>query len=994
MIEFARTHVIGRSGGHSSVKAAAYRSGTKQHDQRNGLTADYSHRAPHVAHSEIMLPDDAPETLRDRSTFWNELEFREDQHNRRDQAQLAKDHIIALPRELSLEQQIELARDFAQTFVEQGVGVDLNVHLHSEDNPHAHLMTTTRLIDKNGFGAKARHLNGGFIGGKKVVEAEQLRHQWARFQNDWCQDRGIDLLVTNNDGQWQPELHNGPKKHMSVLDDRLPTRAEVGTDRAEAIQSDPDSLIDRVSRQKAVFTAHDLYRELHKHVNETQQFVNAKAVLDAHLQKSGKANIGAQDKQYFTVRKTLDTELDLKNVATRLLQPTKRHNSIDELTRSTIVEENYSFLSDEQKDAIGHVTGSQRLAVVIGFAGTGKSTMLKAAADCWETKGHRVIGAALSGIAAQGLEDGAGIKSGTIHSLLTKLEKGIERLRGSDVVVIDEAGMLNTDLMHNLMKQVSKSGAKIVLVGDAEQLQPIQAGGPLRSISQQAGYCEISTIRRQNSEVDRQATSDLANGRASTALASYAERGKVKASETQMDAIDALVKDTVADIEAGKSMAVLAHANKSVDAINSSVRRALIDKGKLVNKATFSSIDKDGLKFDLDIGIGDRVLFRKNDTALGVKNGSLGTVSVAVNGGLKVILDSGKEVAVDSNTYKEISHGYAMTIHKSQGVTVDQSRVLLSAGWDRHLAYVAMSRHKEDLTVYYGRECFDKRSVNEVIDQARIQESAIDFAERHGIEVKEDGGDIKLLDQAPDDVITQDAASDKAATALLNSGGVTEAFRHYESRSRVKADDSLDESMSRLIIDTAADVEAGEKVTALAHTNHAVGKLNAGIRELRVAAGSITGEIEFSVGKERTLTVGVGDAVLLDKADKQLGIAEHTRATIVATGNDKITAKMDNGKTVEFSSREYQSISHGYAMTAHKSQKYDITTARVLVTNTFDRTVSKIALSRHKKELTLYYGKNGFTKESPVAVMARERTASKNAPASKVNKRTIKRPGR
>ena len=993
MIEFARTHVIGRSSGHSSVKAAAYRSGTKQYDQRNGLTADYSHRAPHVAHSEILLPDGAPEALQDRSVFWNELEFAEDKHNRRDQAQLAKDHIIALPRELSLEQQIELARDFAQTFVEQGVGVDLNVHLHSEDNPHAHLMTTTRLIGEKGFGAKARHLNGGFYGGKKVVEAEQLRHQWARFQNKWCQDRGIDLLVTNNDGQWQPELHNGPKKYMLVLDDPLPTRSEVETDRAEAIQSDPNSLIDRVARQKAVFTTHDLYRELHKHVTDPQQFMNAKAVLDTHLRQSGKANVGSQDKQYFTLRSNLDTELELKNLATRLRKPSKRH-SVSDLTRSRIVDKKYSFLSDEQKDAIGHITGSQRLSVVIGFAGTGKSTMLKAAADCWKRTGYRVIGAALSGIAAEGLQEGAGIKSGTVHSLLIKLDKGIETLRTSDVVVIDEAGMLNTELMHKLMQKVSNAGAKVVLVGDAEQLQPIQAGGPLRSISQQVGYCEISTIRRQKSKVDRQATFDLANGKASKALASYAERGKVKSSETNIEAIDALVKDTVADIEAGKSMAVLAHANKSVDAINKSVRQSLIDKYKLTNEAKFTAKDKDGKNQELDIGVGDRILFRKNDTGLGVKNGSLGTVTVAVNGGLKVELDKGNEIAVDGNHYNEISHGYAMTIHKSQGVTVDQSRVLMSAGFDRHLAYVAMSRHKEDLTVYYGRESFRKRSVGDVIDQARIQESAIDFAERHGIEVNEEGGDIKLLDQTPDDMISRDDVHDKEATELLNKGAVTEAFRHYESRSRVKADDNLDESMNRLVIDSAADIEAGEPTTVLAHTNHAVGKLNKGIRELRIAAGSIRNEIDFSIGEDRTLSVGVGDRVLLDKADKQLGIDSQTQATIVATDNGNITAKMQNGSTVEFSSREYQSISHGYAMTVHKSQHYDLDRTRVLVTNTFDRNVSKIAMSQHKKELTLYYGKSGFRNESPAEVIARERSATKSAATAKVNTRTIKRGGR
>jgi len=140
---------------------------------------------------------------------------------------------------------------------------------------------------------------------------------------------------------------------------------------------------------------------------------------------------------------------------------------------------------------------------------------------------------------------------------------------------------------------------------------------------------------------------------------------------------------------------------------------------------------------------------------LGVKNGSLGTVTAAANGSMTVKLDDGEHIDVDQDSYDQLSHGYGMTIHKSQGVTVDQSRVLVTAGWDRHLAYVAMSRHKEDLQLYVGDDAFKKRSLTDTISQARIQESAIDFAARHGIEVDENGGDIRLLDQTADDMPTQ-----------------------------------------------------------------------------------------------------------------------------------------------------------------------------------------------------------------------------------------------
>ena len=133
------------------------------------------------------------------------------------------------------------------------------------------------------------------------------------------------------------------------------------------------------------------------------------------------------------------------------------------------------------------------------------------------------------------------IKSRTIHSLLQRLDKGKEKLNRNDVLVIDEAGMIDSELMHKLIGKVHNTGAKVVLVGDAEQLQPINAGGPLRSLSEQGGYCEISTIRRQRSEEDRKATLQLAKGNAGNAWKSYDDRGSVTSKETVDQAIDCLL---------------------------------------------------------------------------------------------------------------------------------------------------------------------------------------------------------------------------------------------------------------------------------------------------------------------------------------------------------------------------------------------------------------------------------------------------------------------
>jgi conjugative relaxase-like TrwC/TraI family protein len=155
-------------------------------------------------------------------------------------------------------------------------------------------------------------------------------------------------------------------------------------------------------------------------------------------------------------------------------------------------------ISEEQKEAVRHIT--QRpgtVQAVSGMAGTGKSFMLGAAKEAYEAQGLRVVGAALSGKAAQGLQDGSGIESNTLHATLKQIEGGSLRLDSRTVLVVDEAGMVGTRQMARLVSQVNASGAKLVLVGDARQLQPVDAGGPFKAIAEKVGEARLSTIRRQ-----------------------------------------------------------------------------------------------------------------------------------------------------------------------------------------------------------------------------------------------------------------------------------------------------------------------------------------------------------------------------------------------------------------------------------------------------------------------------------------------------------------
>lgn len=154
-----RSGTVVHAGGRSVVASASYRSGEVLHDERLGRTFDYT-RKEDVLHSEILAPDGAPEWVRDRTKLWNGVEASE----KRKDARLARDIIAALPRGLDEATYARLVREFVNdNFVARGMVADIAIHtkIASDglDNPHMHVMLTTRSVDAGGFGAKNRAWN-------------------------------------------------------------------------------------------------------------------------------------------------------------------------------------------------------------------------------------------------------------------------------------------------------------------------------------------------------------------------------------------------------------------------------------------------------------------------------------------------------------------------------------------------------------------------------------------------------------------------------------------------------------------------------------------------------------------------------------------------------------------------------------------------------------------------------------------------------------------
>ena len=299
--------------------------------------------------------------------------------------------------------------------------------------------------------------------------------------------------------------------------------------------------------------------------------------------------------------------------------------------------------------------------------------------------------------------------------------------------------MIGSRQLGRVLAEARKSGAKVVLVGDARQLQPIEAGAPFRAIVERIGFASIETIIRQREEWARKASMELAKGRVQTGLAAYQERGHVRFEASREEAKRAIALDWMAGRKDGQDAIVLAHTRADVRDLNVAIRKARAEAGELGEAAAFQT--GQGKR---EFAAGDRIVFLKNDRELGVKNGTLGTVEAAEEGRLdrgpgRRQKASRERVTVEAHAYAEVDHGYAVTIHKSQGATVDRAFVLASGGMDRHLTYVAMTRHREQATLYAGRDDFENhKEMAWRLARKRTNETTLDFAERRGIDTLKD----------------------------------------------------------------------------------------------------------------------------------------------------------------------------------------------------------------------------------------------------------------
>ncbi|NTE95103.1 Ti-type conjugative transfer relaxase TraA [Agrobacterium tumefaciens] len=755
--------IVSRGSGRSVVLSAAYRHCAKMEYEREARTIDYT-RKQGLVHEEFLLPSDAPKWVRamiaDRSVagaseaFWNKVEVFE----RRSDAQLARDLTIALPLELTPEQNIALVRDFVDKHIlAKGMVADWVYH-DNPGNPHIHLMTTLRPLTEDGFGAKkvavtakdgqpVRTKSGKILyelWAGSTDDFNVLRDGWFERLNHHLALGGIDLRIDGRSYEKQgidlePAIHLGvgakamerkaQEQGFRPELERLELNEERRGENARRILRRPEIVLDLIMREKSVFDERDVAKVLNRYIDDPAVFqqLMLRIILNPEVLRLQRDTIDFSTGEKVPAR--YSTRAMIRLEATMVRQATWLSGKDTHAVSAAVLDatlRRHERLSEEQKTAIERIAGPARIAAVVGRAGAGKTTMMKAVREAWELAGYRVVGGALAGKAAEGLEKEAGIQSRTLASWELRWNRGRDVLDSKTVFVMDEAGMVASKQMAGFVNTAVRAGAKIVLVGDPEQLQPIEAGAAFRAIVDRIGYAELETIYRQREDWMRKASLDLARGNVEKALTAYDANVRITGTRLKAEAVERLIGDWNHDYDHTKTTLILAHLRRDVRMLNQMAREKLVERGIVGEGHVFKTAD--GIRqFDA----GDQIVFLKNEGSLGVKNGMIAHIIEAAPNRIVAVIGEGdqrRRVIVEQRFYSNLDHGYATTIHKSQGATVDRVKVLASLSLDRHLTYVAMTRHREDLQLYYGRRSFAfNGGLSKVLSRKNAKETTLDY---------------------------------------------------------------------------------------------------------------------------------------------------------------------------------------------------------------------------------------------------------------------------
>ena len=644
-------------------------------------------------------------------------------------ARYARSLTVALPRELDQAAQIALMQGYVRASLsDRGMVADWVIHDKSDGNPHAHIMLTTRDLGSADWGRKRHDWNARDV-------LSDLRSDWAQHANLALERAGFAERIDHRSNHargicLEPRGHNW---HIAERARRqgVPAREQqryVKVTQANALylQQHPAHILVVVQAQRAVFTRGDIEAGFRDRMYLTKTEL---AGLVGEAMGSGGAvrlvqNSPDGQAQYVTTARASEVQhLEILARAMAIAGPVASFGpaapGIGLLADSG--------LTPDQRVAAQAMLSPTPLTLVKGYAGTGKTFTLGEVARVWQARGFEVLGGAASGKATQELGGIKGMRTATLAAWQARWSRGEAPERDRFVFIMDEAGMVGAGQWARIAGVVSKMGGKLIAVGDPEQLQPVSDlpgwAAVERGVSQAtagAPVAALSSVRRQRSMADRMATEALARGGAeiAPAIRHYIDKGALRLDSGVLnDPVSALAAAYYktgpgkAPGGAGCARIALACTNREVWALNDAIRaqalaRGEIDQAGIRDYGTITRIDRttpthERIAVPLALGPGDRVMLTRPHRGLDLPRSAFGTVVATRAGGIDLLVDGrSRAVTLDLETFRDLDYGYAATIHKSQGVTVDHTLVLGHGRMNRHAVYVALTRHRDSVTVF------------------------------------------------------------------------------------------------------------------------------------------------------------------------------------------------------------------------------------------------------------------------------------------------------
>jgi conjugative relaxase-like TrwC/TraI family protein len=537
---------------------------------------------------------------------------------------------------------------------------------------------------------------------KGIAEVEGFRDEWLR---EFSTRRAEILEAAGADASLRARqvanLTTRQAKERDVAPETMRERwlsraAEIGMDR-EAIEATfnveaqfaTELTLDQLDRQVTAHASHFDRRDVVQAVAELlpngAPVPEVESVADAFLASDSVVTVSETAKATrYTTQRIWDLEREALKAAERMAAEPRAEAG--ELIAARVIERRPTLKPDQREMVHRLLAGREGIVVVIGEAGTGKSFATVAAAEGWAQAGYSLRVAAPTWRAANVLR-AEGLEATSIARLLGDIDRGKAWLSERSVLLIDEAGMVGSEDMAALIGHADTAGAKLVLIGDPQQLGAIDAGGLFSAIADRTDPVVLDEVIRHNHELDREAAKRIREGDGSDALSLYRSAERVTIAEDAEQRREAMVEDWWRSFREGEDALMISQRNAEVERLNAIAREGMRTGGRLGKE----EIEVGEAKF----AAGDQVITRVNDHAADIYNRERWEIAqVDAEKGRVVLegIDQARRVEVGPDYLAQttlggdvtaLQHAYAVTTYCAQGTTVDRAYVMADPSMDK-----------------------------------------------------------------------------------------------------------------------------------------------------------------------------------------------------------------------------------------------------------------------------------------------------------------------